>query len=140
MKALSSETTRSARGVSSEHSVPRALELNQIRGVFHDHDGSRQDRPVRLARGYEVPKTSDPDTWTERNPAEGEGGKRQPGRLEDPRRPISRGQIRQAALRAGPRRIRRGGSLWPGNSRAPKGRRNLRDAWHRSWCLCRARY
>ena len=29
----------------------------------------------------------------------GDGGERQPDRLEDPRRPISRGQIRQAALR-----------------------------------------
>src|SRR6516165_574440 len=92
---------------------------------------------VRLARGYEVPKTSDPDPWAERNPAEGEGCEHQPGRLEDPRRPISRGQIRQAALRAGPRRIRRGGGLRHGNNGAPEGRRNLCDARLRSRSLCR---
>jgi len=40
-----------------------------------------------------------------------EGCEHQPGRLEDTRRPISCSQIRQAALRAGPRCIRRSGGL-----------------------------
>src|ERR1700760_4352631 len=101
--------------------APAPVELIQIPGVFYDLDGCRQDRHVRFARGYEVPEGFDPFAWAERNPAEGEGGERQSDRLEDPRRPISRGQIRQTSLRARPRRIGHGGSLWPGNNRVPEG-------------------
>src|SRR5262249_5586169 len=121
MKAVRFGTTRSALNVSNEHSGSRPIELKQIRGAFHGYDGSRHDRYVRLARGDEVPKNSDPDAWAERNPAEGDGCGHQPGRLEDPRRLISRGQIRQAALRAGLRCIRRGGGSWLGNKREPDG-------------------
>jgi hypothetical protein len=81
--------------------------------VMIDKFGSREVMKFR--------KTSDPDPRAERNPAEGKGREHQPDRLEDPRRPISCGQIRQAALRAGPRRIRRAGGLWHGNKRAPEG-------------------
>src|SRR6516164_7585299 len=100
--------------------------------VMIDKFGSREVMKFR--------KTSDPDPRAERNPAEGKGREHQPDRLEDPRRPISCGQIRQAALRAGPRRIRRARGLWHGNKRAPEGRRNLCDARLRSRSLCRARY